>query len=63
MMSSIFDRPYLLSEIALAFDAPVNRLEGLVRKHRIDPVMRAGRTRLYGTAEIRRIYTALNPTV
>jgi hypothetical protein len=61
-MSSIFDRPYMLHEIAMAFDAPVNRVESLVRRHRIDPVMRAGRTRLYGTAEIRRIYTALNQT-
>jgi hypothetical protein len=59
-MSSIIDRPFMLHEIAMAFDTPISRVEGLVRRHRIDPIMRAGRTRLYGPSEIRAIYSLLN---
>jgi hypothetical protein len=58
-MLSILDRPYLLSEIAMVFDVPVNRLESLVRRHRVDPAVRIGRTRLYGPGQVRAIYSAL----
>jgi hypothetical protein len=58
-MLSPIDRPFLLREIAMAFDEPVNRLESVVRRNRIDPAMWAGRTRLYGPQQIRAIYAAL----
>lgn len=58
-MVSPIDRPFMLREIAMAFDEPVNRLESVIRRHHIGPVMLAGRTRLYGPREIRAIYAAL----
>jgi hypothetical protein len=59
-MSSIIDRPFMLHEIAMAFDEPISRVEGLVLRHGITPMMRAGRTRLYGPRQIREIYAVLH---
>jgi hypothetical protein len=56
---SVLDRPYLASEIAATFDVSTSRLNAVIRRHRIEPAMLAGRTRLYGPQQIRAIYAAL----
>jgi hypothetical protein len=58
-MLSPVNRPFMLSEIAMVFDVPVNRLQRLVERYRIDPALRIGRTRLYGPSQIRTIYSVL----
>lgn len=53
------NRPVTLGELAAVFDVTSGRLERLAERHRIKPACRIGRTRVYGPAQIRRIFAVL----
>jgi hypothetical protein len=53
------NRPVTLAELALSFESSASRIDGLIRRHRIAPAVRIGRTRLYGPDQVRLIYGLL----
>ena len=56
---SIVNRPVTLDELSIAFGESKSRLERIVFRHRVSPVFRIGRVRLYGPAQVRAIYSRI----
>ena len=52
-------RPVTISEIAAIFETTASRIDRIVRGRNIRPSFRAGRTRLFGTQQVRLIYESM----
>jgi hypothetical protein len=53
------NRPLTLGELAIVFDVSPGRLQRLLNRHGIGHACRIGRIRVYGPAQIRRIFAVL----
>jgi hypothetical protein len=53
---SCVNRPVTVSEMSFSFRWPARRIEWLLLRHRIDPCVRIGRTRLYGPRQVPTIH-------
>jgi len=53
------NRPVNLRELAAMFGMSAGRMKGFLDRHRINPACRIGRTRVYGPAQIGRVFVLL----